>query len=148
MQFVRLELQISCSTSRAMPAFPIVNRATMPEFSHGAKKLARIQLRHRTIDLHQFLGSNVHEFVFQHSPHCRTVQIKNVFPKKPKRSLENRPGEGSSITSTSKIISDGLTGSDSRMQTISRTDFQPSFRMLPFVMRPAQSAVSVYSFSA
>jgi hypothetical protein len=35
----------------------------------------------------------------------------------------------------SKIISGSQTGSDSRMQVISRADFQPGLRMLPFVVR-------------
>src|SRR6266404_4719076 len=35
----------------------------------------------------------------------------------------------------SKIISGSQTGSESRMQVISRADFQPGLRMLPFVMR-------------
>jgi hypothetical protein len=35
----------------------------------------------------------------------------------------------------SKIISGSQTGSESRMQVISRADFQPGLRMLPFVVR-------------
>src|SRR5437016_14038732 len=63
--------------------------------------------------------------------------MKKCLPPKPMRSCRKKigPGEPIRVTSMSKIISGSQTGSESRMQVISRADFQPGLRMLPVVVR-------------
>src|SRR6266487_1747313 len=63
--------------------------------------------------------------------------MKKCLPPKPMRSCREKigPGEAIRVTSMRKIISGSQTGSESRMQVISRPDFQLGLRMLPFVVR-------------
>src|SRR4030095_11552876 len=45
------------------------------------------------------------------------------------------PGDVTATHNATNVITGSQTGSESRMQVISRADFQPGLRMLPFVVR-------------
>jgi hypothetical protein len=45
------------------------------------------------------------------------------------------PGDVSATHNATSVIIGSQTGSESRMKVISRADFQPGLRMLPFVVR-------------
>ena len=49
----------------------------------------------------------------------------------PRLSVKNGPGRRDCDTSTTNVISGSQTGSESRMQVISRADFQPGLRSFP-----------------
>lgn len=45
------------------------------------------------------------------------------------------PGDVTATHNATNVITGSQTGSESRMQVISKADFQPGLRMLPFVVR-------------